>query len=160
MYINNVYNMIKEINTNSSTSYVKELLKAIENDNNANVLNMSYQKIKSNKNDVLQQIGIRDEQLKNMHDKLKVYYLINAPDELHPGCYIRWINIEKNDRKLTNGGHVHYIEYCKDKICRIGIKIRNGFLKLLFTNVVIFQKLTEQEELLLHISKVIDKSNI
>lgn len=156
--------MIKNIHINDTidnkNSYVHYLINAIENDKNENVLNVSASKIKADKNNILQQLGIKGQQLKHIHKCLNEYYLIQSPNMIHAGCYIRWINIDDNHNILKNGGIVCKTIYCDDNECRIQLKNGLRFFNIHFSKIVMFQKFTEQEELLLQVSKIIDKGNI
>jgi hypothetical protein len=74
------------------------------------------------------------------------------------GGYIRWISL-KNPQiiKLTNGGIICDITCIKDEIY---IKCKNNMNKIFqikLSEVIIFQKLTNQEEVILKALKLIEK---
>jgi hypothetical protein len=130
--------------------------------------------IKTLKNDILQKMLFKGEELKNYHKLLKDYRYIDEIDELRYGSYIRWFNIEKmnkneiskssdksndkNDKNKTNisfdllrGGFVVDLKQVLDDIhilCKNGIKL---FFTIKMSNCIIFQKNTKQEELLIQI---------
>ena len=128
-----------------------ELKKALENENNESIINLTISEIKSEKNDILQKLQFGKEDLKKNLKKLKEYRYINNINDLNYGCYIRWINLKNIENlKLTNGGFI-----CDIKI-NDGIEIlcRNNFNKLFqlrFDENLIFQKLTEQEKIILNV---------
>jgi len=128
-----------------------ELKKALENENNESIINLTISEIKSEKNDVLQKLQLGKEDLKKNFKKLKEYRYINNINDLNYGYYIRWINLKNVENlKLTNGGFI-----CDIKI-NDGIEIlcRNNFNKLFqlrFDENLIFQKLTEQEKIILNV---------
>ena len=128
-----------------------DLKKALENENNESIINLTINEIKSEKNDILQKLQFGKEDLKKNLKKLKEYRYINNINDLNYGYYIRWINLKNVENlKLTNGGFI-----CDIKI-NDGIEIlcRNNFNKLFqlrFDENLIFQKLTEQEKIILNV---------
>jgi hypothetical protein len=125
--------------------------KALENENNESIINLTISEIKSEKNDILQKLQLGKEDLKDNLKKLKEYRYINNINDLNYGCYIRWINLKNIENlKLTNGGFI-----CDIKINEgIEILCRNNFNKLFqlrFDENLIFQKLTEQEKIILNV---------
>lgn len=125
--------------------------KALENENNESIIKLTISEIKSEKNNVLQKLQLGKEDLKKNLKKLKEYRYINNINDLNYGYYIRWINLKNVENlKLTNGGFI-----CDIKI-NDGIEIlcRNNFNKLFqlrFDENLIFQKLTEQEKIILNV---------
>ena len=124
--------------------------------------------IKSLKNDILQKMLFKGEELKNYHKLLKDYRYIDEIDELRYGSYIRWFNIEKMNKNeknnknnknksndisfdLLRGGFIVDLKQVLDDIhilCKNGIKL---FFTIKMSNCIIFQKNTKQEELLIQI---------
>jgi len=128
-----------------------DLKKALENENNESIINLTISEIKSEKNNILQKLQLGKEDLKDNLKKLKEYRYINNINDLNYGCYIRWINLKNIENlKLTNGGFI-----CDIKINEgIEILCRNNFNKLFqlrFDENLIFQKLTEQEKIILNV---------
>ena len=128
-----------------------DLKKALENENNESIINLTISEIKSEKNEILQKLQLGKEDLKDNLKKLKEYRYINNINDLNYGCYIRWINLKNIENlKLTNGGFI-----CDIKINEgIEILCRNNFNKLFqlrFDENLIFQKLTEQEKIILNV---------
>lgn len=129
------------------------LKKALENENNESIVHLTIQDIKTQKNDILQKLNLPRDILKNNTQKLKEYRYINNINDLNYGSYIRWINLTKiDDLKLTNGGII-----CDIKINNgIEITCKNNFNKFFVVNFdenLIFQKLTNQEKIILHVLK-------
>ncbi len=139
-----------------------ELLKALDNDENTYLLELSNSKIKQEKNDILQQIQMSGDALKMMHNKLNEYRYISDADSLRIGCYIRWINLRKlgetiPERVLTNGAIL-----CDWKIHDNGLHIlcktnNNRIIQIKFEENLIFQKLTNQEHVLLAVIDYVNK---
>ena len=79
-------------------SYEKNLLKkALENEENSKIFNLTSSKIMDQKNNILQKMQIKGALLKNYHSKLKDYRLIEDVDDVNYGNYIRWFNIKNPD---------------------------------------------------------------
>ena len=94
----------------------------------------------------------REEHKENL-TKLKEYRYIDNINDLNYGSFIRCINLKKiNNLCLNNGGFV-----CDIKINN-GIEILcrnnyNKFFQIKFDENLIFQKLTEQEKIILNVLK-------
>ena len=141
---------------------MNDLLKALDNEENSYLLELTNSKIKKAKNDILQQIQVRGEPLKMLHIKLDEYRYITDVDSLRIGCYIRWINLRKigdttPEKMLTNGAVV-----CDWKLYDNGLHIlcktnNNRIIQIIFDENLIFQKLTNQEQVLLAVIDYVNK---
>lgn len=86
---------------------IQALDKALENQENASIMQTSHSEIKKKKNDILQKLQLKGTVLKTMHATLIGYKYIDDIDELTVGRYIRWISLKRPDHiSLTNGAHV------------------------------------------------------
>lgn len=162
---------------------IQALDKALENEENASIMQTSHSEIKKKKNDILQKLQLKGTVLKTMHATLIGYKYIDDIDELTVGRYIRWISLKRPDHiSLTNGAHVCSIniqnyadhndndndsddddgdqdqEECKTCIrCKV---VRNGkplFFNLNFDENLVFQKITEQEWIILDALAALEK---
>lgn len=105
--------MINELKIKSVVIYImndvdkERLNKALENDDNISLLNLTRDKIAKDKNDILQQLQFNGGTLKGLNKKLKQYRYIDELNDIKFGSYIRWINIS-NPKKmdLTTGAIV------------------------------------------------------
>ena len=126
-----------------------DLTKALENDDNAELIDLDNSKIKCIKNDILQKLGLPSSKLKAYHKTLKNYRYIDELPGIRYGAYIRWISLkDPANIKLTNGGII-----CDIKVDD-GIQIRcknnqHRFFQLKMGECLIFQKLSDQEQILL-----------
>jgi hypothetical protein len=75
------------------------LLKALNNENNSGIENLTTRKIKAIKNDYLQQLQVSRDKLKEFHLKLKDYRFVDDLTDIQYGRYIRWISL-KNPEKI------------------------------------------------------------
>ena len=77
---------------------------------------------------------------------------------LNFGCYIRWIPLKDPDKiKLTNGGIIIDIDIIND--C-VQIKVKNNMNRIFqikFDECYIFQKLTNQENIILGVLDYLEK---
>tara|TARA_B100001063_G_C16634406_1_gene487540 strand:- start:383 stop:823 length:441 start_codon:yes stop_codon:yes gene_type:complete len=137
---------------------VNKLLSALDNENNERFMTMNKEKIQKIKNDMLQQLQLQSNILKQYHKKLKQYRYVDDLADLKYGCYIRWINLTNPDNlNLTNGGLIVDINFYDD-----GVQIKcknnyNRFFNIKFDESMIFQKLSQQELILLQIMEALDK---
>jgi len=155
---------------------IHALDKALENEGNASIMQTTHSEIKKKKNDILQKLQLKGNVLKTMHATLIGYKYIEDINDLQIGRYIRWISLKYPDRiSLTNGAYVCNInidyvpvsntdtdeeyEYHEDEeeelTCKSCLRckvVRNGkvsFFNLNFDENLIFQKITEQEWIIL-----------
>ena len=139
----------------------EEMLKAINNCNDENILNLNKDLISKQKNDILQKLQISGSAVKDLFKKLKQYRYINNLNDLKLGNYIRWINLKKtNDIKLTNGGII--VKIFDDEnddspylLCR---NSRNNIFKLNLSHNLIFQKLNHQEDIIISLLSFLNKN--
>ena len=129
---------------------IENLLKALDNDENESLIDLTTRKIKSMKNDMLQKLQLPKEKLKEYHKKLNDYRYVGELHEIRYGAYIRWINLKNIDHlKLTNGGII-----CDIQVTDTGLWIKcknnmNRFFQLKLDECLIFQKLSDQEKIIL-----------
>lgn len=133
---------------------------ALNNNENKEIveLNITFEKINNDKKIILE--NIFDEDIKNnILEKLKNYKLVDELPDLKYGSYIRWINIKnQSNTKLTNGGLLCDIKI-KDKGIILTCKNnRNRIFELNMSNNIIFQKLSNQELILLSAIEYINSS--
>tara|TARA_Y100000992_G_scaffold258810_1_gene193129 strand:+ start:343 stop:783 length:441 start_codon:yes stop_codon:yes gene_type:complete len=145
---------------NLNTLDEDKLLEALGDDENKCLLNLTTSKIKSIKNDVLQQLSLDREDLIILHDKLCEYRYVDEIPDVKYGCYIRWIRLKNPDEiKLTNGGVVIDVSVMNDDIYLTCKNNRNRMFKLKMSENIIFQKLTEQEKILLSVLDYVNDKN-
>jgi len=128
---------------------IGDIMVALENENNCDILELDYASFNQMKNDSLQRLSLPREILKKYSKSLKFYRCIDELQELTVGAYIRWINLERPENiKLTTGGVICDIKIDEEIsiLCRNKM---NGMFQLKFSFCLIFQKLTDQEKVLL-----------
>ena len=126
------------------------LVKALDNENNASIMNYNNRKIKSIKNDYLQKLLLSKEKLKEYHKKLKDYRYVDDLTDLQYGRYIRWINLNNPEKlDLTRGGMIIDIKILTNGIHIVCKNTYNHRFQIKLDECYIFQKLTDQEKILL-----------
>ena len=138
---------------------VADLLNALDNENNTGVSGLTSSKIKKEKNDILQKLQLSGKELKDLHTRLKSYRYVNELNDLQVGRYIRWIplNVETAEIKLTKGAILVNTFLNNDGACLV---FRNTYRRPIivkFDKVLIFQKLSDQEEILIAAIDFLDK---
>tara|TARA_B100001057_G_C22625473_1_gene862308 strand:- start:121 stop:552 length:432 start_codon:yes stop_codon:yes gene_type:complete len=129
-----------------------EFLVALNNDNNSSIVDLTSNKIKKIKNDVLQNLQIKGEELKNLHKRLKDYRYCSDLKDLQDGFFIRWISLKNpNNLYLTNGGIVCDVKITNGLLYVLCKNVYNRFFQFKFDEVIIFQKLSNQEKIILGI---------
>lgn len=138
---------------------VNEILDLLEEQTNSSIIKLNSNKIMEHKNNILQQIQITGQQLKNFHKKLKEYRYCSDMQDFVEGNYVRWIPLKDPSKiYLTNGGILVNVE-----IFETGVQIRvknnqNRFFNIKIDEVLIFQKLSMQEKIIIKVLDLIDKS--
>ena len=130
------------------------ILDALENETNASIMELTTEKIQTQKNNMLQRLQLPRDKLKEFHKKLKKYRYCSDLKDLQYGFYIRWVPLKDlNNLYLTNGAI-----FCNTKIVNNMIHIicknnRNRVFQFKFDESLIFQKISKQEAVIL---KVLD----
>lgn len=133
------------------------LINALDNDNNSSILELDSSKISTIKNNILQKLQLSHDDLKDLHKKLKNYRYVDELPDINYGSYIRWINLrDPNKLKLTNGGFICDIQVndCINITCK---NQYNRFFQLKMSENIIFQKITNQEKVLLNVMDYLNK---
>ena len=137
---------------------MNELLDAIDNEDNKSIMGLTTQKIKGDKNDILQQLQLSGESLKIFHKKLKTYRYCEDIQHIRLGHYIRWIPLrDKDDISLTNGGILCEIKTIGGTVHLLCKNNYNRLMQLKFDECIVFQKLSEQELIILNILDYLQK---
>lgn len=137
----------------------EELLKkALDNEKNEVIMKMDTEKVLKSKNDILEQLNFKKKDLKLIQKKLKDYRFIDDIKEMHYGSYIRWISLKNPDNiRLTNGGIVCDMKEVNDDITIVCKNNMNRLFQIKMSENIIFQKISDQERILLHVLDYLHK---
>jgi hypothetical protein len=138
---------------------INKLLSALDNENNESVIHLNYEKIAKDKNDILQQLHLPKESHKALLKKVKTYRHVDNLEDVRYGSYIRWIslkNANKESIKLTNGGIICHMKQIQDDIHLVCKNSWGHLFQINMSENIIFQKLNEQELVILSALKYLD----
>jgi sulfite reductase beta subunit-like hemoprotein len=139
---------------------VNKLLKALDDDSNETLLNFTSDKITEMNLNIIKELQLPRKDTLDIMKKLRDYKYVDEMNELKYGAYIRWIPIEDpTNIHLTKGALFCEMKITDDGVfcvCKnFGYNMRH--FRLSMDKNLIFQKLTEQELVLLsaldHLSK-------
>ena len=139
---------------------VQKLLQALDDDSNETLLNFTTEKIREMTFNILKELHLTKKETIDMYNKLKDYKYVDEMNDLKYGTYVRWIPIEDPTNIYLTKGSI----FCEMKITDEGtfcVCKNYGFpsrhFQISMDKNLIFQKLTEQELVLLsaldHLSK-------
>jgi hypothetical protein len=136
---------------------IDKLLSALNNDQNEDIVDLDFATIATNKNKILQQLNLKRAELVLFQKKLKDYRYIEELKELKFGSYIRWLSLKNPEQiKLTNGGIICDIKNINNDI-HIRCKTKmNMLFQIKLSEVIVFQKLTNQETIILKAIKYLE----
>jgi hypothetical protein len=136
----------------------EKIAELLENEENASIIKLTHSKIKDTKNNMLQKLQLDKDTLKLFHTKLNNYRYVDELLNIRMGYYIRWINLKKtNDIKLTNGGIICDIKIIDDKVQIVCKNNMNRFMQIKLDECLIFQSISDQENILLSVMEYIVK---
>jgi hypothetical protein len=139
---------------------VNKLLKALDDETNETLFNYTTKKIQEMNLKVLQEVDLSREDTLDFLSKLRNYRYVDEMDDLKYGTYLRWIPLNNpKEIQLTKGAI-----FCELKITDDGVQLvcknygyNNRFFQIKLDENLVFQRLTEQEQVLLsaldHLSK-------
>ena len=138
--------------------FIDHLINTLETEKYEDLMELTFSKIKSIKNDILQQLQLSREDIKLFHKKLKEYRYIDEVNELKIGNYIRTLNLKNPENiKLNNGGIIVDIEVINSSIIIRCKNFKNYIFNIKFEENLIFQKFNNDENLILSILSKIQK---
>jgi hypothetical protein len=126
------------------------LTKAVENESNAHILNLTDENVTASKVSIISDIVPDENERQDILEKLNGYVYIDEIHEVRSGTYIRWLNVGDNDNiTLEKGGifcDVRFSDYGMALRCKT---FRNKYYEVKMDNIILFRKLTPQERVLL-----------
>jgi sulfite reductase beta subunit-like hemoprotein len=139
---------------------INKLLKALDDESNESLLNFTSEKIKNMNLKILNELHLSKQETNNIFNKLKDYKYVDEMNELKYGTFIRWIPIDDPTNIYLTKGAL----FCEMKITDEAIfcvctnfGYPKRYFRISMDNNLIFQKLTDQELVLLsaldHLSK-------
>jgi hypothetical protein len=128
----------------------KKLINALDNNDNETILNFTTRKIMELNLKILKELMLNKETTILYLKKLKGYKYVDEINELKCGMFVRWIPIVDPDNiTLTHCGIVCDIKITDDGIIIICKNFMHRHYTFKMDEVLIFQKLTGQEMVIL-----------
>ena len=129
-----------------------KLLKALDDESNDTLMNFNTKKIREMNLKILKELELPKKDLIVMFNKLKDYKYVDEMTDLKYGTFLRWIPIEDpTNIELTKGAIFCEMKITDDGVfcvCKnFGFPLRH--FRISMDKNLIFQKLTEQELVLL-----------
>ena len=133
---------------------VNKLLKALDDETNENLFNFTSNKMKEMNLKIIKELALPREKTLDILKKLRDCKYVDEMSDLKYGTYIRWIPIENPKQiELTKGAI-----FCEMKITDEGVFLicknlgySSKHFRIQLDKNLIFQKLTEQELVLLSV---------
>jgi hypothetical protein len=133
------------------------LIDALENDSNSSIIKLNTKKIQEHKNNILQTLQLDRDTLKLYHKKLKQYRYCSDVNDFVPGQFVRWINLKDPDNiKLTNGAFLVDIVFENNNL-HMMCKNRFSVFQVKYDEIIVFQKLSQQEYVILTVMDYLEK---
>ena len=154
-YVASVHDIFKEAKEDPALKSQINMEQLLKNANNSDVksLDTITKEVLSEIKDIFTQTQTQSSQserhaaIKEMYAKLKEYRVINEIFEIHRGKHVRWIRRQTGAPKLTNGGIIIDVKFL-DTGTHILVKCGKRFIQIKYDDCVIFQKLSDDEQIL------------
>jgi hypothetical protein len=134
---------------------------ALSNQENDNILKLTTKKIEAEKALLFDELRMKKSLKELLIEKLKNYRFIDDMNDFRDGAYIRWINIEKiddiNKLELQRGSFISETNLMGDDIHITCRTITRKYIKIMGSQNLIFQKLSDQERIILSVLDYIEK---
>jgi hypothetical protein len=138
--------------TLQSTLDIENIIKSVNNVDVDYLGDRTLKDIAKEIYEAIQEFDLPKQTISAYCGKLVEYRLVDAIYQLHKGKHVRWIRIANSHAsasyQLTNGGIVVDIRFL-DNGTHIICKNKNRFIQYKFDDCITFQKLSQDEQLLL-----------
>lgn len=157
-----------EASQRNEDEYIPQLLESILNvkeDSNERIFEQTMEDLNQIKRNVIYNLSDLDDVTKEIYiEKLEGYKYVNDLVDLAPDTYVRWIHINNNVDtkkylKLNAGGKLLDIDFTEKGVVLRIFLIRGRFRRVIkanFDNLMLFQKLTYDEKLIMEVMKLCD----
>lgn len=124
---------------------IEKLVESLEDERNDYLENKTMQEINQDIFNKIKKLNTSLDDKKDICEKLIGYHPINEVYELHKGKHIRWIR----NNKLTNGGIIVDIKFTNNGTQVLCMNSAKRFIQIKIDECIIFQKLSETEQLII-----------
>ena len=153
--MNEIIRQAQEDPTLYATVDIHELLDSLNDEKYDYILEKTSYDIQQEVYTILNENEI--EYIQDYARKLLSYRYVEDLNELHNGKYIRWIR--KSDHKLTNGNILVNVDFTKNGTQLLLKSPTNRFIRIKWDDCIVFQILTQDEQLLLTTNQYIHQQD-
>jgi hypothetical protein len=139
-----------------STLDVNKLLNTLDDDKHDYLENKTMDSFINENNTIINELNITNTLKLKYCNKLIGYRVVDQINELHKGKYIRWYR--ENTQQLTNGGILVDIKFLDNGVHILCMNSMRRFIQYKFDDCITFQRLTDEEQLILLAYNYIDNS--
>ena len=139
---------------------IDKLLKALNDETNESLMNLTTNKLREMTLNILKELHLSKAETLELLNKLKHYKYVDEMNELKYGTYLRWIPLDDPANIHLTKGAI----FCEMKITDNGvfcvcknIGYKSKHFQISMDKNLIFQKLTDQELVLLSALDHLDK---
>ncbi len=137
-------------NTNKNEINVDVLVKALDDESNEALMNLTTDKINKMKLTILQELQFSKETLSTYMKKLKGYRYVDEIKDVKYGAFIKWIPITDPEYlPLNTGGIICDIKLIDTGIIIVCKNFMHKHYQIKMDECLLFQKLSNQELVLL-----------
>ena len=142
---------------------INAILSAMNKTENNTIANTTLKKIHARRHEILASMNLTPEKLAEFERKLHMYRVIENPYDLKHNQLIRWIPLRSLEARpyVTLGGTLFRVrENVEDKMHIVTIRnIKRFVFNIRFELNVVFQRLSQEELLILRVLEYIDADN-
>ena len=126
------------------------LVKALENNDNESLMNLTSKKIKEINLNILKELHLPKDVTISYMKKLNGYRYIDEVKDIKYGGFIKWIPIQDPEYlPLNTGGIICEINITDDGMVLVCKSFMHKYYQIKMDECLIFQKLSNQEQVLL-----------
>ena len=130
---------------------IQYLEKAINNENNESLIDLTFNKIEKKKREILDELRLSKKEKKDLLKRLEDYRYVEEIQELQIGNYIRWIDlINPENLELQTGAILSEIKIEENTILVLKNLFSKKFFQINMEENLLFQKLSDQEKVILY----------
>ena len=133
---------------------LEKLDKALDNPFNDEIENLNYDKIQEMNIKIINELHLPKKDAVSIAISLKDYLFIDELSDIKDGRFVKWINFE-DPEKLKQGGIICGYEIGNEGVYLKCKNFKNRFFSLSLEKNLVFQKLSNQEIIIINALKLI-----
>lgn len=133
---------------------LEKLDKALDNPLNDDLENLNYDKIQEMNIKIINELHLPKKEAIGIAMELKDYIFIDEISDIKDGRFVKWIKLDDSS-KLNQGGIICGYEVGKEGVYLKCKNFKNRFFSLSLEKNLVFQKLSNQEIIIINALKLI-----